>query len=49
MNDAPFDPLGGAHLIGGTIAALDALDISEQERARIYAGNAEALLKLSPA
>ncbi len=44
--DAPFDPLGGAHLIGGTIAALDALDVSEAERARIYHGNAAELLKL---
>ena len=45
--DAPFDPLGGAYLIGGTIAALDGLNISEAERARIYSGNAIDLLKLT--
>lgn len=44
--DAPFDPLGGAWLIGGTIAALDALDISDAERQRIYSGNAIELLRL---
>ena len=47
--DAPFDPLGGAHLIRGTIAALDALDVPEAERARIYHGNAVELLKLDVA
>ena len=44
--DAPFDPLGGAHLIGGTINALDALTVSDEERAQIYYGNAAKLLKL---
>lgn len=44
--DAPFDPEGGAHLIGGTIKALDALEVTDEERARIYAGNALKLLKL---
>ena len=46
--DAPFDPLGGAHLIGGTIDALDALDIPDSERERIYSGNAIELLRLNP-
>jgi len=45
--DAPFDPLGGAHLIAGTINAPDGLDIPEDERARIYAGNAIDMLKLN--
>jgi predicted TIM-barrel fold metal-dependent hydrolase len=47
--DAPFDPLGGAHLIGGTIRALDALDVSEADRERIYWRNAAELLKLDTA
>lgn len=45
--DAPFDPLGGAYLIDGTIKALDALDISTAERERIYSGNAIDLLRLT--
>ena len=45
--DAPFDPLGGAHLIGGTINALDALDVPDSERERIYYGNAIDLLRLN--
>ncbi len=44
--DAPFDPVGGAYLIGGTIDAVNALDVSESERERIFHGNAERLLKL---
>ncbi|NKB48728.1 MAG: amidohydrolase family protein [Alphaproteobacteria bacterium] len=45
--DAPFDPLGGAHLIDGTIKAVDGLDIPDNERELIYYGNAAALLKLA--
>lgn len=45
--DAPFDPEGGAHLIGGTIQALDALEISDEERVRIYYQNALDLMKMN--
>ncbi len=45
--DAPFDPLGGKHLIKGTIDALNALDISAQERNAIFEHNARKLLKLN--
>jgi aminocarboxymuconate-semialdehyde decarboxylase len=44
--DAPFDRRGGRDFIEGTIAAVDALDIPDDERAMIYAGNARKLLKL---
>lgn len=45
-SDAPFDPQGGRSLIGKTIAAVRALDISQAEQDRIFSGNARALLKL---
>jgi uncharacterized protein len=44
--DAPFDAEQGRALIGGTIAAVKALDISAAEQERILAGNARDLLKL---
>jgi aminocarboxymuconate-semialdehyde decarboxylase len=44
--DAPFDPEQGRGLIARTIAAVDALEIDAAERARIFSGNARALLKL---
>jgi len=44
--DAPFDAEQGRGLIGKTIAAVDALDIDDEERERIFCGNARALLKL---
>jgi uncharacterized protein len=44
--DAPFDSEQGRALIGGTIAAVKALDLAADEQARILAGNARALLKL---
>ena len=44
--DAPFDPVGGAYLIDGTIAAVNALDIPDAERRLIFHGNAARLLKL---
>lgn len=44
--DAPFDPRGGRHLIRATMAAVDALEVSDGARARIYEQNARALLKL---
>ena len=45
-SDAPFDPEKGPMYIRETIKVLDGLDLSESERARIYFGNAERLLKL---
>ena len=47
--DAPFDAEQGRGLIRDTIAAVEALAISRQERERIFAGNARKLLKLSVA
>jgi predicted TIM-barrel fold metal-dependent hydrolase len=44
--DAPFDARCGRDFIDGTISAVNALDISETERAEIYAGNAKKLLNL---
>ena len=37
--DAPFDATGGRGLIGRTIAAVRALDVSDAERTRIFSGN----------
>ncbi len=45
-SDAPFDPEGGPMYIRDTVAILDALDVSEADRAKLYHGNAERLLKL---
>jgi predicted TIM-barrel fold metal-dependent hydrolase len=45
--DAPFDSEGGRVLIGRTIAAIDALEIPDAERQRIFSGNAKALLRLA--
>ena len=45
--DAPFDPEGGAHLIGGTIDAVNALEIPGAEKEMIFSGNAKRLLKLN--
>jgi aminocarboxymuconate-semialdehyde decarboxylase len=45
--DAPFDAEQGRALIGETISAVRALDIPETERERIFAGNAQALLRLA--
>jgi aminocarboxymuconate-semialdehyde decarboxylase len=44
--DAPFCSEQGRGLIGKTIAAVNALEISEAERARIFSGNARELMKL---
>ncbi len=48
-SDAPFDPEGGPMYIRETIRILDALDVSEADRHKIYHGNAERLLKLAAA
>jgi predicted TIM-barrel fold metal-dependent hydrolase len=44
--DSPLDPIGGAHLIGGTIDAINALEIPDAEKETISSGNARRLLKL---
>jgi predicted TIM-barrel fold metal-dependent hydrolase len=44
--DAPFDSEQGRWLIRDTIRAVERLDIPQQDRARIFSGNARALLKL---
>jgi len=45
-SDSPFDPEGGSLYIRATIEIIDSLEISEEDRAKIYHGNAERLLKL---
>jgi aminocarboxymuconate-semialdehyde decarboxylase len=44
--DAPFDPEQGRNLIRDTIRAVDALELSPEERERIFAGNIRALARL---
>jgi uncharacterized protein len=44
--DAPFDSVGGKQLMQGTIDAINALDIAEAEKDRIFTQNARELLKL---
>ena len=46
-SDAPFDPEGGPMYIRETLRILDALDVTEEVRHKIYHGNAETLLGLS--
>ena len=45
--DAPFDAERGSRLIGGTITAVKALEISASEQARVLSENARALLRLA--
>lgn len=47
-SDAPFDPEGGPMYIRETIKILDALQISEADRGKIYHDNAVKLLRLDP-
>jgi len=44
-SDSPFDPEKGPGYIRETIKILDNLDISGEDRRKIYVGNAERLLK----
>jgi aminocarboxymuconate-semialdehyde decarboxylase len=44
--DAPFDSEAGRGLMRNTIAAVNALEIPQAEKDRIFSGNAKALLKL---
>ncbi|MFC1867500.1 amidohydrolase family protein [Thermodesulfobacteriota bacterium] len=45
-SDCPFDPEKGPGYIRETIKILDGLDISDEDRQKIYEGNARKLLKL---
>jgi predicted TIM-barrel fold metal-dependent hydrolase len=45
-SDSPFDPEKGPMYIRDTIAVIDRLPISPEDRAAIYSGNAIRLLKL---
>ena len=45
-SDCPFDPEKGPGYIRETIKIIDDLDISEEDRQKIYEGNARRLLKL---
>jgi aminocarboxymuconate-semialdehyde decarboxylase len=44
--DMPFDPEGGPGFVRDTIACVDAIRVSEADRAAIYEGNARRILKL---
>jgi uncharacterized protein len=44
--DAPFDPEQGRALIADTLAGVNALGLAEEDMKLIFAGNAQALLKL---
>ena len=46
-SDSPFDPEGGTLYTRETIEVIDRLDITEDERDRIYRRNAERLFKLA--
>lgn len=45
-SDAPFDTRGGRDLVGGSIEAVNRLEITEAERDQIFYRNACDLLKL---
>ena len=44
--DAPFDSRGGRNLIGGTIDAINSLNLAAADRDSIFEGNAKRLLRL---
>jgi len=46
-SDAPFDPEKGSMYTRTTIEIVDRLDVSPEERYKIYEGNARRLLKLA--
>ncbi|MBC8023701.1 MAG: amidohydrolase [Burkholderiales bacterium] len=48
-SDAPFDPEKGPMYIRETIKVIESLDLTEAERAMVFHGNAERLLKLAGA
>lgn len=45
-SDAPFDPEGGPYYIRETVKILDELEIGEEDRKKIYHGNAAKMLGL---
>ncbi len=45
-SDSPFDPEKGSAYIRWTIDIIDKLEISDEDREKIYEGNAKKLLKL---
>ena len=45
-SECPFDPEIGAGYIRETIKIVDALPISDEDRQKIYEGNAHKLLKI---
>ena len=47
ISDAPFDPEKGPMNIRETIKVIESLDLTETERAMVFHGNAERLLKLA--
>jgi aminocarboxymuconate-semialdehyde decarboxylase len=47
-SDAPFDPEKGPMYIRETIRVIESLAIPEADKAKIFHGNAEKLLKLAP-
>ena len=44
--DCPFDPEGGPLFIREIVKVLDAIDVTEDERKKLYHLNAERMLKL---
>jgi predicted TIM-barrel fold metal-dependent hydrolase len=44
--DMPFDPEKGPGFIRDTIAAMDRMRASPEDKTKIYAGNAQRLLRL---
>jgi aminocarboxymuconate-semialdehyde decarboxylase len=45
-SDCPFDPEGGPLYIRETIKVLDGLNVSRDERDRLYEGNAKKIIGL---
>ncbi len=45
-SDSPFDPEKGAGYIRETIRCVDVLDVSEEDRRKIYEGNIRRLIRL---
>jgi aminocarboxymuconate-semialdehyde decarboxylase len=44
--DCPFDPEGGPVFIRETIKAIDGLELTSADRAKLYLGNALHMLRL---
>lgn len=44
--DCPFDPEGGPMFIRDSIRAIDSLELSKQDAAKLYVGNARRMLRL---